>query len=132
MTIPGLPPAVSPTPEDLRAYVRGSDRLSQIDIDRAAYSALEDQAAMCRTDPYSWSLQLGALRRGARKLAAQGAPLSTLDMGPLGSVPVSRWDALIEECEAAYRKAPIGAGTINGVEADEVARIVRRRQEPAP
>jgi hypothetical protein len=102
--------ALVPTVEDLRQYVKGSEALPLADLELAHNSALDNQAHKCVTAPYTWALRNAALRRGARKLAAMGAPLSTLDMGPLGSVPVSRWDAVIEEDEGPYRYAPIGGG----------------------
>lgn len=100
-------PPVPPTTADLAAYIK-TDRVSEADLAGALASALESQAKRCYVDPYNNDLYEAALRRAARILAARGAPLGALDLGPMGSSPLVRYDAVIEELEGPDRKPGMG------------------------
>jgi len=101
--------AQRPTVEELLAYLDlTGDAYPPEQAQDALDAALEVQATVCRTDPYTVSLANAALRRAARSLAARGAPLGALDTGQFGQSPLPRWDAEIEAFEAARRRAPIG------------------------
>lgn len=101
--------ATIPTVPDLARYLK-TDRVDPEDLSDALETALEQQALRCVTVPYTASLAEAAKRRAARILAARGAPLGALDLGPLGSSPLIRYDALIEENEGPYRRTPTGTG----------------------
>lgn len=98
--------AVPPTVDDLAGYLQMAAPTE--DLADALEAALEAQAARCVTEPYTRGLYRAAMRRAARELAARGAPLGALDLGPMGSSPIARWDAVIEDLEAPYRRSPIG------------------------
>jgi len=106
-TVPAASIVVPPTTVDLAKYIK-TDRVSEDDLGAALSSALGAQAKRCYVDYYSPELFEAALRRAARILAARGAPLGALDLGPMGSSPLVRFDAVIEELEGPDRKPGIG------------------------
>lgn len=98
--------ALPPTAEDLLDWLGlTASNYSLQDAEDAVATAVEEQAARCIIDPYTSSLREAALRRGARVLAGRGAPQGVINLGPMGGpMPIVRWDALIEEMEADYRR----------------------------
>lgn len=96
--------AQKPTAPDLLAYLSLTGENYPVEQAQEAIDvALFSQASVCVVDPYTPPLREAALRRGARILSARGAPLGAMDLGEYGASPLIRWDALIEEHEAAYR-----------------------------
>ena len=91
----------------LLAYLQlDENNYDTADAQDALDAALEVQASLCVVDPYTTALAQAALRRAAALLTAKGAPLGQVDSGAFGSMPLIRYDAMIERLEAHYRKGP--------------------------
>jgi hypothetical protein len=100
-----MPETALPTVDDLLEYLALDAANYPLEQAQAAYdAALDAQFARCVTDPYTSSLAEALLRRGQRVLAARGAALGVTDLGQFGAQPLLRWDAMIDELEADYRK----------------------------
>lgn len=96
-----------PDRADLLGWLGLSDPgTSPDDYDMALQVALADQAQRCVTDPYAAGLHHAALRRAAKILAGKGMSLGVFDSGDYGRAFLPRWDQLIEDSEADYRKLP--------------------------
>ena len=95
---------VVPPPDvaDLLAYMTVDYPADQAQA--ALDAALEAQAARCVVDPYTQALFEAALRRAEALLVARSAPLGMLDAGPLGSMPLIRYDPKVDELEADHRR----------------------------
>ena len=100
-----MPETAQPTVEDLLEYLALDGDNYPLDQAQDAYDAAVDaQYARCVTSPYTTALGEALMRRGQRILAARGAALGVTDLGQFGSQPLLRWDAMIDELEADYRK----------------------------
>lgn len=98
-----------PTAEDVAAYLQlaAPDAATLAEIGVSLQVAIEQQAARCDVADYTMSLWQACRRRAARDLAARGAVLGLVDVGDLGAVRMSSWDAHIEALEGPYRLGAI-------------------------
>ena len=97
----------------VRAYVQvPATALSDDDLTRMLASCSDDQARRC-----SWpdgarpeTLDQALLRRVQREIAARNLPLGMvgLDAMEYGPEALSRYDALVDEHERAYRRVVLG------------------------
>lgn len=96
-----------PASTDVAAYLQLTDPSLDVlaEITVSLETAVEAQAARCDVTDYTRSLWQACRRRAARDLAARGAVLGMVDMGDLGAVRISGWDAQIEALEGPYRRA---------------------------
>jgi hypothetical protein len=94
-------PVTLPTVADLAEYL-GIEVADEPGLESAVAYAVAAQATLCDVTTYTEALHYAALRRGARWLAARGAPLGVA-AGEYGAAPLYRWDAEIEAAEAPYR-----------------------------
>lgn len=98
-----------PTAADVAAYLQLVDPTPEVlaEVTVSLEVAVEAQQARCDVGDYTRSLWQACRRRAARDLAARGAVLGVVDMGEMGAVRVSSWDATIEVLEGPYRRAAI-------------------------
>jgi hypothetical protein len=89
--------ALQPTAADLAEYAKVDP--GEALLVEAMGAALDQQCERCVVVPYTASLRLAALRRGARYLAGRNVPLGIV-VGEFGSDRLARWDALTDELEA--------------------------------
>lgn len=100
----------------VRAYVQvPATALSDEDLTRMVASCSDDQAQRCVwTDDGSGNrpdtLDQALLRRVQREIAARNLPLGMvgLDAMEYGPEALSRYDALVDEHERAYRRVVLG------------------------
>lgn len=99
----------TPASADVAAYlsITNPDEATLAEISVSVAVAVAEQAARCDVSDYSVDLWQAARRRAARDLAARGAVLGLVDIGELGAVRMSGWDARIEALEAPYRRAAL-------------------------
>ena len=96
-----------PTAADVAAYLSLTDPDETLVAELAISLevAIEQQASRCDVSDFTRALWQAARRRAARDLAARNAVLGLVDVGDLGAVRMSGWDAQIEALEGPYRKA---------------------------
>lgn len=96
--------ALAPTVDDLATYAK-IDPAEPLLVE-ALGAALDQQCLRCQVTPYTVSLRLAALRRGARYLAGRNVPLGIV-VGEFGSDRLARWDAVTDELEAPYLRVVV-------------------------
>jgi len=100
----------------VRAYVQvPATALSDEDLARMLAACSDDQATRCAWDDNGTgerpaTLDQALLRRVQREIAARNLPLGMvgLDAMEYGPEALSRYDALVDEHERAYRRVVLG------------------------
>lgn len=96
-----------PTIAQVRAYTKvPTTALSDADLARIYYAALEDQTSRCQIpEPFPDTLGQAFLRRIQREIAARNLPLGMLgaDASEYTPVRVPAYDALVEDHERPFR-----------------------------
>ena len=74
---------------------------------------VEDQAVVCRAEPYGYALRQAVFRRCARAIAAKGVPLGILS-DEFGQTSLRQLDAEIGRWEGPHRRFNLGTRRAQG------------------